>query len=388
MKNLKLLTICLILVLLSCDNNDKTLQEPLSVDNEILMCNFDFINSQHNTTAKPNNTSKPGTAIIDWPRWKTGQTIKIKFLDGEIAWQESVKKIASQWTVYANLKFEYVGVNEYADIRIGFNAGNLHGVWSLEGAKSAFAPQSEQTMRLGSGKLKEEDFRRTILHEFGHALGLVHETTNPAANIQWNLPKTYKYYYDLRGWSKEQVDEIVINKKINTSYSAYDPLSIMQYYVDPKLTTNGIRVDAMKELSPTDKKSISNWYPYKSIINAGEITSLTLQEIRSPNCRYSLKFMAGSGSLLLIDVIDNSILWTIYAYNPNTYVNTSCFLLPDGNFAMKGQKRGELSQNIIWSSKTAGYNGATLSLQDNGNLLVLWEGMAVWNSKTAKKLNY
>jgi hypothetical protein len=37
-----------------------------------------------------------------------------------------------------------------------------------------------------SANTPEEQFRRTVLHEFGHALGLVHEHATPAGGIKWN----------------------------------------------------------------------------------------------------------------------------------------------------------------------------------------------------------
>ena len=44
-------------------------------------------------------------------------------------------------------------------------------------------------------------------HEFGHALGMIHEHQNPAAQgeIPWDKPKVYAYYAQ-QGWSKDDVD--------------------------------------------------------------------------------------------------------------------------------------------------------------------------------------
>lgn len=40
----------------------------------------------------------------------------------------------------------------------------------------------------------DTEFSRTIIYEFGHALGLHHEHQSPTANIQWNKEKVYEYY--------------------------------------------------------------------------------------------------------------------------------------------------------------------------------------------------
>ncbi|WP_426486229.1 M12 family metallopeptidase [Flavobacterium sp. 2] len=204
------------------------------------MCTFDLREGQNDLTLKSN------AAIID-PRWEIGQIIKIKFLDGTNSQHEIVKKYASEWLKYANLKFEYVPKDQDAHIKIAINIGTP-GTWSQLGSIGMYPSplfanvQNTPTMRLGSIS-DNESSRRTILHEFGHALGLVHETTNPPATIKWDLSKVYKYYYDLMDWSKEKVDQSVINKANSTNYSEYDPLSIMHYYVPASLTTDGIAVN-------------------------------------------------------------------------------------------------------------------------------------------------
>lgn len=115
MKKLKFIIAILLIVLLSCDTSHDENDDKKSYDNQkINICTFDLVNSVIDSAS----VSKPNAAIINWPRWQTGQTIKIKFLDGDIAAQEKVKRIAYAWTIYANLKFEYVAKEDYADIRL------------------------------------------------------------------------------------------------------------------------------------------------------------------------------------------------------------------------------------------------------------------------------
>ena len=45
-----------------------------------------------------------------------------------------------------------------------------------------------------------------LYHEFGHALGFIHEQASPIANIQWNKPVVYEYYQRVYGWSQASVD--------------------------------------------------------------------------------------------------------------------------------------------------------------------------------------
>jgi|GEM_PF-1665876 len=357
---------------LSCNNEESQ----ISNDDEISFCSFNFIEFKSDPVTKPN------AAIINWPRWQPGQTIKIKFLDGDADAQGKVKRIAGEWTKYANLKFEYVAENEYADIRIGFNVGN-YGAWSVLGMKSAYGNTNEQSMRLGPlTAANEASIRRTILHEFGHALGLIHENSSPAATISWDLPKVYKYYNDLNGWSKEEVDEFVIKSPESTNYSQYDPLSIMHYYVPATLTTNGIAINEMTDLSIIDIKSINEWYPFpiRSVVESGERIDFIpwTQAIKSSNGLFVLQF--DSGILSIKNLENDTITWQ--AGNPKYYYRPSCFLQSDGNLVIKGHASGFTApEQIIWTSNTAGYPGATLHLQDDGDLQLIYNGIMKWSSK-------
>lgn len=40
----------------------------------------------------------------------------------------------------------------------------------------------------------DQEYSRVVLHEFGHALGAIHEHQHPEAAIPWDKPKVYEYY--------------------------------------------------------------------------------------------------------------------------------------------------------------------------------------------------
>ena len=48
----------------------------------------------------------------------------------------------------------------------------------------------------------EEEFARSILHEFGHALGMLHEHQSPANGIPWDETKLYDYYRAHYDWDR------------------------------------------------------------------------------------------------------------------------------------------------------------------------------------------
>lgn len=385
MKKLNLLVISLMLILLSCENQEiDTSENSIVNDDKMEICMFDFMNSN-------NFTSKHNSIIIDWPRWKTGQIIKIKFLDGTSSQQELVKKIASEWIQYANLTFEYVPIDQYADIRIGFKIGT-GGQWSVLGRNSTSYStnyQNNPSMRLGEGisLSNEKGSTKIILHEFGHALGLEHETKNPASNIKWKFPGVYNFYINIMSdASKEDVDKHVINKSNNTNYSEYDPLSIMHYSIPAYITTDKIAVYQTNTLSTIDKESINKWYPFpvRSIINSGERIDFIpwVQSIKSPNEKYQLNFFH-AGSLCIFDLSNNTIIWQV---GDTRYSRQSCQLEANGNLRLIGQWSPKIgaSRQTIWASNTSEYPGAELHLQNSGNLELIYNGAVKWSSKLGK----
>ena len=83
------------------------------------------------------------------------------------------------------------------------------------------------------------EYQRVVRHEFGHALGMIHEHQNPdaAGKIPWDRPKVYAYYAQ-QGWSTEDVDFNIFDTydEDATNFTTFDPTSIMQYAIPDSLT--------------------------------------------------------------------------------------------------------------------------------------------------------
>lgn len=210
--------------------------------------------------------------------WEIGETITIKFLNGSDFLHKKVKYYAKQWTTYANLNFDFVD-NGYADIRISFYPKK--GSWSLIGLASkshSVNIKTLETTRVSDGptmnfgwfneQTKEDEFRRVIIHEFGHALGLLHEQSNPLGGILWNKPFVYAYYKQNLGWSSEKVDSNVFSVyNVEMTNGSYDPLSIMHYPIRREFTLNGYEVGRNTKLSLADKGLMKKIYSKQIIEN-------------------------------------------------------------------------------------------------------------------------
>lgn len=197
---------------------------------------------------------------------KVGGTILVKFLNGTDAQKAKVKEMASEWEQYANIKFQWV-TSGNADIRIGFKWQGDGGSWSYIGTDCFNIPQNEPTMNFGwldiNGRDTDE-YSRTVKHEFGHALGCIHEHQNPSANIPWDKPKVYAYYQGPpNNWSKADVDNNLFAKysTSSTQYSQFDKFSIMLYSIPDELTIGTWSVGSNEVLSDMDKSFIGVIYP-------------------------------------------------------------------------------------------------------------------------------
>jgi hypothetical protein len=176
-----------------------------------------------------------------------------------------VRDHALEWTRHGNIRFEFVKSGD-AEIRIAFQDD---GSWSAVGTDALvqeFFKPAEATMNYGwlTESSTDEEYSSVVLHEFGHALGCVHEHESPAAEIKWNKPVVYR---DLAGppnfWDKETVDSNVFHKYAvsQTKFTTFDKDSIMLYSFPASWTLNGQSYEENETLSALDRKFIGECYP-------------------------------------------------------------------------------------------------------------------------------
>jgi hypothetical protein len=201
-------------------------------------------------------------AVITGKRWLPGRTLRVRFLGGDPVVQRRLQPFAHQWSDFANIKFVF-GDDPDAEIRIAFeNSGS----WSNIGTDALAVPKNRATMNYGWLKpdTPDNEYSRVVIHEFGHALGCIHEHQNPVAEIPWNKEAVYKYYAGPpNNWSRAQVDLNLFQRySANiTQFSAFDKDSIMLYAIPKTMATGGFEVGWNRVLSPSDKEFIATIYP-------------------------------------------------------------------------------------------------------------------------------
>jgi serralysin len=197
--------------------------------------------------------------------WRKGSTLSVRFLGGDKAVQERVETYAHQWEQVANIKFKFV-TGGPAVLRIAFIEGA--GSWSYMGTSNVlhWFNQYAPTMNYGwlTPSTGDVEYSRVVLHEFGHALGCIHEHQHPQGGVPWDKEKAYAYYAQ-NGWTREEVDFQVFQRYNlpSTQYSQFDPKSIMMYPVPEEITVGDFSVGWNTELSETDKAFIGKIYPFQ-----------------------------------------------------------------------------------------------------------------------------
>ncbi|KAL8342348.1 hypothetical protein RB601_005013 [Gaeumannomyces tritici] len=183
---------------------------------------------------------KMGLALPVGRMWRTGRTLRVKILNGS-------EKIQSKVPTLNCLS----------------------------------VPADQPTMNFGwlKDSTPEREFSRVITHEFGHALGCIHEHQSPATPILWNKKFTYEYYQSTQNWTKDEVDTNLFDHYASTTtqFSAFDPSSIMVYAIPSSMTTNGYSTAANDHPSETDKSFIANAYPTE----ARGLSALITMEVRA-----------------------------------------------------------------------------------------------------------
>jgi hypothetical protein len=170
-----------------------------------------------------------------------------------------------EYTGVCGLEFVFGETFRNCHIRVTFDP--TLGSWSCVGADSI------HNMEEPSMNLAWLDDESSIIHEFGHALGLVHE----------HLTDKFPYVFDrdhiiedLSGppnsWSQDEIELNVFNilkdSEISAMSSAYDKDSVMGYSFPESFFVNGPvgGIERGRKLSDLDKSTLAKLYPIPSVL--------------------------------------------------------------------------------------------------------------------------
>lgn len=214
--------------------------------------------------------------------WRPGQTLKVCFKAGSAGAHQRVMRVAREWMEHANIAFDFeengaprrCAQDGSEDIKIDFI--NFNGWWSAYGIISRQRDPSMNLQFFGvdtpvfaNGQpVPEAEMRRTILHEFGHALGMMHEHQSPAAGCDQEIDWQAAYAMGKgMGWDREQVHAQMraFTEIAEFNMTQVDRKSIMHYSLPPNLFRAGAGskcwVPENNDLSEQDRRFIAAIYP-------------------------------------------------------------------------------------------------------------------------------
>jgi hypothetical protein len=220
---------------------------------------------------------------LQWP--PSYAKLRVCFMGGSDAVNARVAEIGGMWTADANtsLKLDFgkpskprrcdASAQRESQIRVSYDQP---GYWSVLGQVSVvYLTQQEASLNLqGLGEASLEAFddpevRSIILHEFGHALGLLHEHQSPASTcaqeFNWNHIVSY-----LSG-PPNSWDEDTIKRNMATESAEdlmmtdFDPKSVMLYSFPAEFYVNGGNSSCYishsnVDISPTDRATVEYMY--------------------------------------------------------------------------------------------------------------------------------
>jgi hypothetical protein len=197
-------------------------------------------------------------------KWQDGSEITVGFINGEPAVQNKVAYYAHRWEQYANIKFKFGADNP--QIRIMFRPGGSSSYIGTDALSPGLA--GKPTMYFGwlTPTSADDEYSRVVLHEFGHALGAIHEHQHPDSHIPWNKEKVYEYYATTQDppWTHDDVDKNIfeVYDRSWLQYGSYDKNSIMHYAIPKELTDGVFEVGWNRDLSDLDESVMKTVYPF------------------------------------------------------------------------------------------------------------------------------
>jgi hypothetical protein len=211
--------------------------------------------------------------------WAKYPAIKVCFFPSEQRVRARIAKIAAEWrTAIPGLPLDFGDVNDpricntsdVNHIRVGYA---FAGYWSLVGTDSIrFAGQDEQSLNLegfDTSPPNDDEYRATVLHEFGHAIGLNHEHQNPMSKCkdEFDWPQIYAWLGGPpNNWSQEKVDfNMAALHEQGLIATEFDPRSIMLYTFPGWYYKAGEKATCYHtqnvNLSDGDKAIVTQLYP-------------------------------------------------------------------------------------------------------------------------------
>jgi serralysin len=230
------------------------------------------------------NDNRGAASAIDY-EWPKGKELDVFFINGTPEEKKLVMTYAPIWSNYCSIKFKFHDTmpTAGAPIRLFFGTGtsekNEYWSWLGKAGETNKTDPSPAncTMHLDfswmlddqkadSSKNYDRDFKALTLHEFGHAIALIHEHLRPKMGEAFTSEAAVlKYYRDTFKWNDADTKRNVLkryaaNKLHESKDEIVDFSSIMMYSQPKDIMKDGKAIPYVFDLSEKDKQFVGEIY--------------------------------------------------------------------------------------------------------------------------------
>jgi hypothetical protein len=261
------------------------------------------------TLRSPVNGLSPRFIIRLTKSWQPGQTLKVAFRGGDKALHRDIANAVTEWSQYANLKFDFgldpatgnyrtwstADTNFAAEIRVSFDQAGYYSLVGNDSINRTITRPAEESLNLqGFDVDRPDDWKAVVLHEFGHSIAFEHEHQSPVAPCDFRfdndpgyMPTTDSFgqyipdsqhrrpgLYTFLGGPPNNWPAAVVDfnlKQLTAESSAYevgpfDKASIMKYFFPDWMFVAGMKSSCYTGeenlvLSDGDKQGAAKVYP-------------------------------------------------------------------------------------------------------------------------------
>ncbi len=274
-------------------------------------------------------------------RWEPNRLLRVCTFGGNKSVVALIRKVASEWNAVSSVKLDFgpapdgynclVSNAGFYQIRIGFSE---RGYWSVLGkdSESRLDPlvpsmnlesfnriYSEARYPAADITTKAAPYDKAVIrHEFGHALGLLHEHQNPSLKcqdeIKWEGPgNVYDYFAGSPNfWSASQVERnlgFIQNTDPDYQAGLPDAKSVMMYSLPKEIFKNGSSskcyVSVNYEISAKDKEIIAKIYPTVSQGQVAQYAAVDRSTVKALPLAMARSESSDIKSRILVDLESN-----------------------------------------------------------------------------------
>lgn len=204
------------------------------------------------------------------PPFTPGQTVNVHVTDvhntGGQFKQHIVDVVTAEVAPFVNVKFVFVESktpSASGALVTVTNDSSTSGGFKVNGQVTGMGTKTPRVL------IGQNTPDRTVIHEFGHVLGLAHEHLNPdfAKSKKLDFEKMVARYMKSNNVDREAATKKIMyqnfTKRDEKKYSytpLYDPDSVMLYTFNANVTTDGVKIVGGQVFSELDKAQLHKMY--------------------------------------------------------------------------------------------------------------------------------